>query len=428
MLASPIAQLLNWFLQSHSVCTDSRKVKAGDLFFALKGENFNGNEFIQHALNAGCIGVVGDEPRSNDPRFILVDNTLHALQELGLAYRKKLGIPVLALTGSNGKTSTKELIRDVLGTQYRVHATKGNFNNHIGIPLTLLSCPENAEWMVVEMGANHQREIAAYCEYVEPNFGLITNIGKAHLEGFGGIVGVQKGKGELFEYLFDHQGIVFCNHKLPHLQELVNGHEYVDYSAAQPDENLHVSIAERGLKVEWNKEDKTIQFDVHMTGEYNKYNIATALVIADYLGLDVDKVIQAISNYVPDNMRSQWYQGKSNRLILDAYNANPTSMENALQNLGKLEHANRWAIIGEMREMGDFSFEEHRSLVRQTKSLPIQVIFVGKEFIPHLDPSDLFFPTAQSCKEWLKQNPIEDAIILIKGSRGIGLEIVKDEL
>jgi UDP-N-acetylmuramoyl-tripeptide--D-alanyl-D-alanine ligase len=414
-------ELFAYFFQHPVVTTDSRNITPGCIFFALKGENFNGNDFLSKALEEGAGLVIGDEDRGiQDARCMIVQNALEALQELAKMYRLTWKFPVVAITGSNGKTTTKELVRDVLATRYKVHATKGNLNNHIGIPLTILSAPHDTEMAIIEMGANHQKEIASYCLYALPTHGLITNIGKAHLEGFGGQEGVKKGKKELYDYLNKSQGEIFVNLELPWMKEITDG---MKVDAFGQHFKIEVKDKVNGMDLLLKTTDKEIEFTSHLTGSYNVFNIQTALELGYYFGVELEKACHAIAQYLPENMRSQWKETENNHLIIDAYNANPTSLEHALIHLSTIKNQETLAIVGEMREMGEYSAQEHGRVVELINALGLSAILVGKEF--EMWKNDhLFFQTVEELVTWLQSNPITKKTILIKGSRGIQLERV----
>lgn len=416
-----IQELLAYYLSHPVVTTDSRNITPGCIFFALKGEHFNGNDFLQLALDQGAGRVVGDEERGiQDERCIICADSLTALQALARLYRESWHFPVVGITGSNGKTTTKELVRDVLSTRYKVHATKGNLNNHIGIPLTILSAPQDTELAIIEMGANHQKEIASYCQYAQPSHGFITNIGKAHLEGFGGQEGVKKGKKELYEYLNGCGGEIFVNLELPWMQEITNGMKIIPFGQHF---SIVVNDKPNGMDLLLDLGQERIPFSSLLTGAFNVYNIQTALEIGFHFGVDMKKAAQAVSDYLPENMRSQWKETEKNKLIIDAYNANPTSLEHALIHLSKISDGDTLAIVGEMREMGEYSAEEHGRMVELLTDLGLAAILVGKEF----EPWKMAFPYFETVDElisWIKNNPLERKTILIKGSRGIQLERV----
>ena len=413
--------------QGQKITTDTRRIEQGQIYFALKGVNFDGNKFAQEALNQGAkYAVVDDEALAGNQGMILVEDVLSTLQQLALYHRRKLNLPVIAITGSNGKTTSKELIREVLSTKFKVACTKGNLNNHIGIPLTLLDIKAYEDISIVEMGANHQGEIAAYCNYTEPNFGVITNIGKAHLEGFGGIEGVIKGKTELYRYLANNlNSKIFINaddyiltkHTSNLLQILygtnpvlpIHGKILVDNS-----DNLSVSIYEA---------DTTYLIRTKLAGDYNLYNVLLAFSIGRYFEIDAVKIVQALESYQPSNSRSQIIKSGDTTIILDAYNANPSSMELALFNLAKFE-GKRIAILGAMKEMGNHSEEEHKNILELALNLNINIIVaIGIEFSEVISSKTIqYFETTEEAKNWYKQQKFGRDTILIKGSRGMALE------
>jgi UDP-N-acetylmuramoyl-tripeptide--D-alanyl-D-alanine ligase len=416
-----IQELFAYYLTHPVVTTDSRKITPGCIFFALKGEHFNGNDFLQLALDQGAGRVVGDEERGiQDKRCLICEDSLHALQALARQYRESWRFPVIGITGSNGKTTTKELVRDVLSTRYKVHATKGNLNNHIGVPLTILSAPQDTELAIIEMGANHQKEIASYCQYAQPTHGFITNIGKAHLEGFGGQEGVKKGKKELYDYLSNHGGEIFVNLELPWMQEITNGMSIIPFGQHF---SIVVNDKPNGMDLLLDLGQERIPFSSLLTGAYNVYNVQTALEIGFHFGVDMKKAAQAVADYLPENMRSQWKETEKNKLIIDAYNANPTSLEHALIHLSKITEGDTLAIVGEMREMGEYSAEEHGRMVELLTELGLAAILVGKEFEPW-KMAFPYFETVDTLISWMANNPVEHKTILIKGSRGIQLERV----
>ena len=418
-----LAFLYESFLESRSVTTDTRKVNTGDLFFALKGPNFNGNAFAEKALEMGASFVIVDEAEVvKDDRYILVDDVLTTLQDLANLHRRTLGMPILAITGSNGKTTTKELVNAVMSKKYKTYATVGNLNNHIGIPLTLLAMDESTEFGIVEMGANHQKEIASYCTIVEPNYGLINNVGKAHLEGFGGFEGVKIGKGELYQYLFDTNGIAFIHSKnedlmgmSPFESPILYGRNSDFYSAKFLKSDPFVAF------IAGNEE----LVETKLIGDYNFDNILAALCIGKYFGVPSIAANQAIEEYDPTNNRSQIVKTEKNELILDSYNANPTSMRAAIENFASLQKGNKVLVLGDMYELGEESEQEHAiigallNLLSDTK-----VILIGKHMRAAFKEcaSAHYFETKDTAVEYLKGNLITESTILLKGSRGMGLE------
>lgn len=423
-------RIFQQYLRVHSVSTDTRKIESGTIFFALKGENFNGNKFAAQALQLGASMVVADEETGiEDSRIVMVKDALAALQKLAGDYRKTLNIPFLAITGSNGKTTTKELIREVMRKKFKVSATIGNLNNHIGVPLTILSIPVDCEFAIIEMGANHIGEIAGYCEYTAPSCGLVTNMGKAHLEGFGGEAGVVKGKGELYRYLHHHEGVIFVNSELEKLKLATEGMSIVAYGFNTGGFQLECISESPTLNYHYASDEFSGHFSTHLAGAYNLYNIASALCVGKYFGVKQNDMHDAICAYVPDNNRSQIKNTLHNMLILDAYNANPSSLEYALLSLSKQEIPNKFFVIGDMRELGDQGPEEHRRILQVAKDLGLDGITVGPIF-SQLKSENPFqsFTDNMEAKLFLQNRQIKNAIILIKGSRGIRLEEVVEVL
>ncbi|PZF71509.1 UDP-N-acetylmuramoyl-tripeptide--D-alanyl-D-alanine ligase [Taibaiella soli] len=425
-----IASLYKVFLQYPSVQTDTRKLKNGDLFFALKGPNFNGNAFAKQALEAGAAYAIIDEADyAADDRYIVVADVLTTLQQLAHHHRQQFSIPFIAITGSNGKTTTKELITTVLKTQFTTYATEGNLNNHIGVPLTLLRIKNDAQMAVIEMGANHQQEIAGYCKIAAPTHGLITNAGKAHLEGFGSLEGVRKGKGELYDFLRESNGTVFRNEDLDYLKEMAKGiAQQITYGSANAQYIGKPIMDDLFLKVAILTAGNETLLSTHLVGEYNFPNVMVAVAVGLYFGISIDEIKTAIAAYNPDNSRSQWMQQGSNQIILDAYNANPTSMRAAIQNFAnaKMEHKYLW--LGAMKEMGAEEHKEHEDLVALIKQHEWQqVILVGKEFEP-VKGDYLYFADSRLAAEYIAAHKPENASILIKGSRGSKMEVLLESL
>ena len=423
-----IEDIYSKYQQCESVSTDTRKVNSNCLFVSLKGANFNGNQFAEKALQEGAKYVMVDEEEfAKDERYILVDDCLTSLQKLANHHRKQLGIPIVALTGSNGKTTTKELINAVLSAKFKTSATVGNLNNHIGVPLTLLAIKKEIEIAVVEMGANHQGEIKALCEIAEPTHGLITNIGKAHLEGFGGEEGVKKGKGEMFDYLYKTGGIVFVNTRMAALNELAerftNAIRY-----PEKDSYSHAEFIEATPFVRYRDENGR-EITTQIIGGYNFENIATALCIGKFFGVTMEEANKAIVNYNPSNNRSQIIKKRGNTLILDAYNANPSSMKAAIENFESIKASKKAVILGDMFELGEESAIEHKKLGEQLATTNIDlIILAGKHMSEALEkiPKAYYFPDQFSLRNWLQDKGLEDYHILIKGSRGMGLEVLVD--
>jgi UDP-N-acetylmuramoyl-tripeptide--D-alanyl-D-alanine ligase len=427
-------QLFRIFLQHYEVITDTRKLTSGCLFFALKGDNFDGNKFAASALENGAAYAIVDDPNvCQNERFLLVKDVLTALQQLATHYRKQFDIPIIGITGSNGKTTTKELLSTVLATHYPTHFTKGNLNNHIGVPLTLLSMPRETEVAVIEMGANHLGEIDFLCNIALPTHGIITNIGKAHLEGFGGLEGVKKTKSELYRFIDKHNGLIFINKDEKHLSLLSKKNsKKIFYKATTEvnDSNYTAKLVEEFpfLKVQFDTEQKeSIIVNSQLIGLYNFNNIMTAICLGNYFKVPDLKIKEAIESYLPANNRSQIVKKDSNTFILDAYNANPSSMKNALENFKKIKNQAKIAILGDMRELGDDSQKEHKFLYNYAQKCGIDsLVFVGTEFdkikAKKTPKQTLHFTDADAAKIWFQQIVFSNTIFLIKGSRGIHLE------
>lgn len=413
------------FLSSSGVTTDTRNLKAGQLFFALKGERFNGNTYAQAAIEAGCIGAVIDEAEygTQDGKCIVVENVLETLQALATFHRQSLNCTVIGLTGSNGKTTSKELLRDVLQKKYKTLATKGNLNNHIGVPLTLLELRPEHEMAVIEMGANAQREIAFLSNITQPDYGFITNIGKAHLEGFGGEAGVKKGKKELFDYLEADNKTVFVNATDPVLLEISEGMNRVLYGTEVDSPDVFLTQTEPTLHFGWSHHSYFSGDQVtHLTGSYNIANIAVAIAIGRYFEVDAEAINEALRDYTPTNNRSELRQTEKNALIMDAYNANPSSMKHALQSFAGNTGAEKLCILGDMFELGDASAEEHKKVVEDLISLKLNAILIGAHF-SNLDQNKFqTFNTTENALEMLREANLTNHTILIKGSRGMALE------
>ena len=427
MKLGSIEDLYSIYTTHPSVVTDTRKLKSGDLYFALKGPNFNGNVFAIAALEAGATYAIVDEAiadsDSYQDRIIFVEDALTTLQALAKYHRQQFNIPFIAITGSNGKTTTKELVYAVLASHFNTFTTQGNLNNHIGVPLTLLSIPKNADMAVIEMGANHQKEIESYCSYTLPTHGMITNCGKAHLEGFGSEEGVKKGKGELFDFLRAHNGTVFVMEDYPYLQSMSQGIPHVIGYGQHSGVIQGEAIDTNGmLTVNINKGIALDLIKTNLVGNYNLPNVLAAVTIGQYFKVPNDKIKLAIENYIPTNSRSQLVQWKNNEVILDAYNANPSSMKLAVENFAKMNKENKIVCLGGMRELGLDTLMEHQALIDQLKqSNWEQVILVGSEFKPCAH-SYLYFDTVVEAKAWLDAQQLKGYTLLIKGSRGIQME------
>ena len=408
-------KLYQHFINSTGVTTDSRKIEVGALFFALHGASFDGNDYAVQALEQGAAAAVIDREDvvENNPeyaeRLLLVDDTLRALQALAQEHRRRLAIPIIAIAGSNGKTTTKELVSRVLAERFEVTTTRGNLNNHIGVPLTLLSMTAETEFGVVEMGASAQGEIALLCAIAEPNYGILTNIGLSHLEGFGGMEGIRKGKGELFDHLNENGGRAFVPQEDEVLCEMAHSRE--------------------DLAVEYYSRSIGEGFRSNLTGDYNRYNIAAAVEVGRYFGVADERIAEAILSFTPDNNRSQAMQTERNRLVVDCYNANPSSMEAALDNIATMEAEHKVLLLGDMLELGAWSEEAHQTILRKADGVAERIILVGGEFAKayvaigeELSADYSLYPTTAEAVAALENSPISDSLILLKGSRGIALE------
>jgi UDP-N-acetylmuramoyl-tripeptide--D-alanyl-D-alanine ligase len=438
-LSAPLstADLYEIYKSYPQVQTDTRQLKKGNLYFALKGPNFNGNKFALQSLEQGAAYAIVDEAvdasEHLQERIIYVADVLSSLQALAKFHREQFNIPFIAITGSNGKTTTKELVAAVLSSHYTIYTTKGNLNNHIGVPLTLLSIQKDAQFAIIEMGANHLKEIESYCSYTLPTHGMITNCGKAHLEGFGSEEGVRKGKGELFDYLKMHNGTSFINSDLDYLVkmsqgigtvisygsssgqlqakefEVVTGQSTNDFLTVEITASTNAAIAHKIIKTQ-------------LVGAYNLPNVLAAISIGLAFEVPVTKIITAIENYTPTNSRSQLIEWKNNKVILDAYNANPSSMQLAIENFAKIDAAKKILCIGGMRELGKESQAEHQALIEQIKAVHFEkVILVGKEF-ENCQHAFTYFENSALAKNWLDQENFTNHFFLIKGSRGIQME------
>ena len=404
---------MNWdFLikdkESLCVSTDTRNLPAGCVFFALHGERFDGNKFAQQALESGASLAVIDNPEvfaaySQSPiahsRILLVEDTLLALQDLARAWRRELGLPIIAITGTNGKTTTKELLATVLSTKYNLHYTQGNLNNQIGVPLTLLQITRAHEMAIVEMGASHPGDIKELVDIAEPNYGLITNVGRAHLEGFGSFEGVQQTKKELYDYLREHQGFIFRNTDNPYLAQMAGDLKTVAYTTG------------------------TMPSGTNLVGEYNAENVSAAICVGEYFGISREQALEAIRQYIPTNNRSQAMQTANNHLIVDAYNANPTSMQAAINAFKGDTY-----ILGAMRELGEYSHLEHQNIVNMLAERKAENVFlVGEEYMQTTSPYPVF-ENVDYLHKYLQDNPLKDKNILLKGSRSTKMEKLLDIL
>jgi UDP-N-acetylmuramoyl-tripeptide--D-alanyl-D-alanine ligase len=438
-----IENLYTKYLASTGITTDTRNIGPGSMFFALKGEKFNANHFAAEALDKGAAYAVVDEIVSADwsnkysGQMILVDNVLAALQQLAGHHRAQLKCPVLAITGSNGKTTTKELTAAVLAKKFKTYATKGNLNNHIGVPLTILSIRNDVEFAVIEMGANHQGEIASYCQYTDPGYGLITNVGMAHTEGFGGFEGVIKGKTELYHYIAAHHGKIFVNagngilfNKASELGLGVQSDSLVTYGTSE-DAYCSGRIISGGetLSFAVNSSGGEVIIATNLVGEYNFENAMSAVCVGKYFGVPMPHIKQAIESYMPSNNRSQKINFGTNTIILDAYNANPASMMEALNNFSKIEAPAKSVILGEMMELGEYSKTEHEKVFQKANDMHLQKrVFVGAGFaFLKNKPGVTYFENTDDLKTWFRLNPFNNSYLLVKGSRKNELEkILKD--
>lgn len=420
-----LTQLYQKFIESSGVSTDTRTLKKDTIYFALKGDNFDGNKFVSQAIENGAkYCVVDDKVFQDNSNCILVENTLVTLQQLATYHRHQISIPIISLTGSNGKTTTKELIYNALKTQYNVKATHGNLNNHIGVPLTLLSFTKNLDFGIVEMGANHQKEIEFLSAIAQPDFGLITNFGKAHLEGFGSVEGIIKGKSELYDFLRENNKTVFINTddekqvaQIKSYSSIITFGEgntnkcIINFKSANPFVAVHY---------------KGVDIISQLVGDFNYGNIAVAIAVADYFKVSIENIKKAIENYIPNNNRSQIIKKRDNTIILDAYNANPTSMMAALKNFKQLEATNKYLFLGDMFELGDAASKEHQNIVDYVESnIEANIYIVGQHFFDTTSKSNKL-ESFEDLKPLLKNITIKNSTILIKGSRGMALERILD--
>ncbi|MEO6883540.1 MAG: UDP-N-acetylmuramoyl-tripeptide--D-alanyl-D-alanine ligase [Bacteroidia bacterium] len=431
-MSEQIKKLYAHFLRNPIVSTDTRNLFPGSIFFALKGGNFNGNEFAEKAIESECsIAVIDEKKYQKNESYFLVDDVLKTLQELANYHRKQLTIPIIAITGTNGKTTSKELINAVLSQKFKTVATKGNLNNHIGVPLTLLSIDKSHEIAIIEMGANHQNEIEALCKIAEPDFGMITNIGKAHLEGFGGYEGVVKTKNELYQFIQQKNGILFVNDDNDLLKKLSESIKKIIFGSAKKADIIGLFIESNPfVKLKYKTKNETISINekeiisTQLIGKYNFENILAAACIGNYFGVPEKNIRAGLENYVPSMNRSQAMQTKKNFLLLDAYNANPSSMSAAIENFAAMPSKNKILILGDMLELGDDTAKEHDAildLIHQKKFE--KLFFVGTYFSASAKKGNAkTFRNTEEAKEWILSHPIENASILIKGSRGIQLE------
>lgn len=426
-------KLYKEFIKSNGIATDSRVIKPGQIFFALWGENYNGNDYAHDALEKGASLAVIDDPLFETDKTILVDDSLMELHALSLHHRKLMNIPVLGITGTNGKTTTKELLASVLSLKFKVHATKGNLNNHIGVPLTILSAPADTDFLIIEMGANHIGEISSLCRIANPNYGLITNIGTAHLEGFGSEEGVFIAKTELYDHLQKINGVAFYNDENHLLAEKI----FRDINRAVPysdpygiDLSVEILSSELNLILLVDYNHQKYNLSTNLFGRYNLENIKAAIAIGLFFEIDIEKILNAIREYVPFNNRSQVRITESNTLICDSYNANPTSMLSALDAFLDLTSETKIVILGDMLELGEESEKEHRRLVDKLMLENIHNTYLVGPIFSKVSKSTPFttFADISEIIEYLEANPLHGSTILIKGSRGIGLEKLYESL
>jgi len=424
-----IKELYTLFLQYPKVCTDTRKIEENCIFFALKGDNFNGNTFAEKALELGAAYVVIDEVTYQvSDKCILVQNVLKTLQDLATYHRKQLNLPVIAIVGSNGKTTSKELISAVLQQKYNVLSTPGNFNNHIGLPLTLLMLNQTHEIAVIEMGANHEKENELLCQIALPSHGLVTNNGKDHLEGFGDLDGVIRSNAELFEYLKANHGLAFVNHNDAVLMQKSEGLFKRKTYAATPNNFADFAVEEFQLQPHIKFTYKGIEFHSSLSGDYNLDNIMAALAIGFHFGLNPTEVAAGIASYAPKNLRSEIIVTTNNKIFLDAYNANPSSMEVSIRNFSAMPGENKLYVLGDMFEMGAYEAQEHQALAAYCLAHNLENVWlVGKAFCK-VDSNYRKFETTAEVVSYLKENPLQQHFIFLKGSRGMKLETLVEYL
>lgn len=425
-----IIDLYDLFIHNPQITTDSRNCPKGSIFFALKGDKFDGNQYAGKALASGCVYAVIDNPDYYiGERTILVDNVLKTLQQLAHHHRKVLGLPIIGITGTNGKTTTKELLAAVLSTKFNLLYTEGNFNNHIGVPLTLLRLTHDHEMAVIEMGASHPGDIKELVDIVHPNYGIITNVGRAHLEGFGSFEGVIRTKGELYDYIRRSKGKIFIKKENEYLQSIAQGIEQITYGNGDDAfASGQVVSCDPFLVFNWKQQGKLHTVETHMIGSYNLDNVLAAVAVGRFFKIPAERISRAIAAYEPTNNRSQFKKTENNELIIDAYNANPSSMKVALDNFITMPVQPKAIILGDMRELGPTSDELHAEVVEQIKKGQFDKVFlcgehfskVGKEFSP--------FATTEAMTEELRRQPLKGYHILIKGSHSMGLEKLADIL
>ncbi len=423
-MKTDIQSLYQIYLKHPIISTDSRALQKDSIFFALKGENFDAHRFVHQALEDGCAYAVIDNPDFHEnEKTLLVDDVLKALQELAKTHREQQNIPFIGITGTNGKTTTKELIHAVLSTKYKVHATKGNLNNHIGVPLTLLSMPKDTEIAIIEMGANHAGEIGELCQISMPTHGIITNIGKAHLEGFGDEATIIKTKADLYKSVASRNGTIFVNADNPLLMQISEGITRTTYGSTHGD--VVGTPDKNNIFVDFTIENSTIHSQ--LAGLYNFENLLAAACIGRFFNVPLELVKKGIENYTPQNNRSQVIQSGSNTIVMDAYNANPSSMRAAIENFAEIRADNKWLILGDMLELGDYSDFEHKHVLEILQKYELKnVVLVGEHFQKIASENLHAFAKTEDAKSYIQSLNIKNAHILIKGSRGIKLETLLD--
>jgi UDP-N-acetylmuramoyl-tripeptide--D-alanyl-D-alanine ligase len=422
-------RLYNYYLKNPVISTDTRNITPGCIFFALKGDLFNANEFAAQAIEKGAaFAVIDEEKYAQEDKFLLVEDALSSLQDLARHHRKQLNIPVIGLTGSNGKTTSKELVNAVLTERYKTFATFGNLNNHIGVPLSILSITDDVQVAVIEMGANHQKEIELLCTIAQPTHGIITNVGMAHLDGFGGFEGVKKGKAELYAYLKETHGYTFINRDNPNLLEMsmAAGLNKLIYYGTENGNTIkgELKSSDPFIEVNWTNHEVTSSVKTNLTGSYNFENILAAICIGDFFDMSPEEINAGLSKYQPKNNRSQLTKTEKNTVICDFYNANPSSMAAALKNLSVISADKKTAILGDMFELGPESHDQHELIVKQANESSLdQIIFIGKDFHTFKDSfKGIFFETPAEAAQYLQENLVQDHLVLLKGSRGMKLE------
>lgn len=425
-------ELYSIYNQCNGVSTDTRNITENSLFFALKGANFNANNFALQALENGAAFAVVDDinlKKLENNKLIVVNDVLKTLQDLAAFHRFHIGLPIIALTGSNGKTTSKELLHAVLSTKYNTIATIGNLNNHIGVPLTLLRMTEDTDLAIIEMGANHQKEIELLCSIAQPDFGFITNFGRAHLEGFGGVEGVIKGKSEMYDYLQSNHKTIFVNFDDPIQKNKTENSTRYGFSI-ENNSLSNIQITKANAQPMATVELNGIEIQSNLTGLYNIPNIAFAVTIGQYFNISLENIKEAIENYIPQNNRSQWTKINNKNILLDAYNANPSSMQVAIENFNQLENSSKLMILGDMFELGNESEKEHLQTINQVINTKIPSIFIGEHFFKVQIKNDTvqYFKNIQDFFDQQKAFSINEELLLIKGSRGMALERILEHL